>query len=370
MRRLANCPISIKERGLTLVELLVALVMGLVLLAGVVTVFVANKQTYRLQDAIARLQESGRFAVLFMERDIRMAGYSYCDVSKITILANTVRAAPKSTECSPNTLSWFGADIIYGHNNVGLDAVANPVATTPAPLTGTDVLQVLVGGAQGPKVIQHKKNSAQLKVTAFADLAVDDVVLVVDSTCENGSVFQISNFQNQSINHSEVVHNKGQGSEPGNCDKDLGQSYLNGHIVRLSRAAYFVANTGRTDAAGQPIPALYRTTGAGYGPPEELVEGVEDMQILFGVGSATRDVVEYKNASQVTSANEWPQVLAVRLQLLLRSIDPSAIWQPQTVAYDLPSSTEYDPTWQNKAATDKRLRQVYSTTITIRNRAL
>jgi type IV pilus assembly protein PilW len=58
-----------------MIELMVGLTAGLILIAGASQVYVANKQTYRLQEAQSRLQEDGRFVLDFLERNIRLAGY-------------------------------------------------------------------------------------------------------------------------------------------------------------------------------------------------------------------------------------------------------------------------------------------------------
>jgi len=63
------------QQGLTLVEILVALVISLFLIAGVIQLFVGSKQTYRGQDALSRIQENGRFAIERIAWDLRMAGY-------------------------------------------------------------------------------------------------------------------------------------------------------------------------------------------------------------------------------------------------------------------------------------------------------
>jgi len=365
------------QRGLTLVELMVALVMGMVLLAGVATVFVANKQSYRLQDSLARLQENGRFAIEFLERDIRMAGYTGC--KNLVLKANTVADPPQTTTCSTKGMTLDGGEPVDGFDNVGSNSPADPLNTGALqpprpPKLDTDILRLLLGGGQGAKVIQHKENSAQLKVTAFADLADEDIVMVVDSTCENGSIFQITNFANKSINHSEVVHNTGNTTSPSNCVKDLGQTYMGGRIIKFVRAAYFVADTGRL-AAGQPVFALYRLDSTRVGTPtlQELIEGVEDMQILFGVGSdadndGVVDTIAYKDATAVKNASEWPAVVNVRVQLLLSSADPNALWKSQEIDVQLgrTSVTEY----VNIALTpaDKAMRQDYNTTTTVRNR--
>ncbi|MDS4058864.1 MAG: PilW family protein [Candidatus Contendobacter sp.] len=64
-----------RQHGLSLVEILVALVLSLFLLVGVIQLFIGSKQTYRFHDALSRVQENGRFALEAMARDIRMAGY-------------------------------------------------------------------------------------------------------------------------------------------------------------------------------------------------------------------------------------------------------------------------------------------------------
>jgi len=64
-----------RQTGLSLVELMIALVVGLLLLGGVIEIFVANKQTYRVADASARIQENARFATEILGRYLRIAGY-------------------------------------------------------------------------------------------------------------------------------------------------------------------------------------------------------------------------------------------------------------------------------------------------------
>ncbi len=61
------------QRGLTLVELMVALALSLLLLAGTIQIFISSKQSYRVQDALSRLQENSRAAVDLLSRDIRAA---------------------------------------------------------------------------------------------------------------------------------------------------------------------------------------------------------------------------------------------------------------------------------------------------------
>ncbi|HAL22833.1 MAG TPA: pilus assembly protein PilW, partial [Stenotrophomonas sp.] len=64
--------------GLSLIEMMVAMVIGLVLMLGVVQVFIASRTASRLAEGNARAQENGRFALEFLQRDIRMAGHFGC----------------------------------------------------------------------------------------------------------------------------------------------------------------------------------------------------------------------------------------------------------------------------------------------------
>ena len=66
------------QTGMTLIEIMIALLIGAFLLGGVLQIFINSKQTYRMQENLSRLQENGRFAMEFLARDIRMAGYWGC----------------------------------------------------------------------------------------------------------------------------------------------------------------------------------------------------------------------------------------------------------------------------------------------------
>ena len=67
-----------RQNGFSVLELLVALGLGLLVVAGIVQLFVGNSRTYEIVNAQARLQENARFAFEFISRPARMAGYSGC----------------------------------------------------------------------------------------------------------------------------------------------------------------------------------------------------------------------------------------------------------------------------------------------------
>jgi type IV pilus assembly protein PilW len=70
--------LSRATRGFTLIELMVAMVLGLLVAAGIVTVFASTSSSNKAQNQLAQLQEAGRFAVTRMGTDLRMANGQYC----------------------------------------------------------------------------------------------------------------------------------------------------------------------------------------------------------------------------------------------------------------------------------------------------
>jgi len=66
----------LKQKGFSLIELMVAAMLGLILLAGVIQIFLSSNQSYILQDKLATIQEEGRFALIYLENQIEMAGWN------------------------------------------------------------------------------------------------------------------------------------------------------------------------------------------------------------------------------------------------------------------------------------------------------
>ena len=80
--------LKIRQYGLTLVELMVAILLSMLLAAGIIQIYLGNKQTYTFQEAMSRNQENGRYAIEILSRDLRMAGFTGCQVTDR--IANTL----------------------------------------------------------------------------------------------------------------------------------------------------------------------------------------------------------------------------------------------------------------------------------------
>jgi type IV pilus assembly protein PilW len=234
--------------GLTLVEILVALVISAFLMAGVIQLFLGSKQTYRSHDALSRIQENGRFALETMSRDIRAAGYYPTTTTTITTTTATVPPTTTTT-----------------------------TKVTPPP------------------------------------------------TWPSGSPTFITN------NNSDLTLRWFDG-EVGSLDAGPpcpGPSFI------CSRR-YFIGP--RTVGSAVPACALAATSlllSRDGGAPQEVIEGVEAMRV-FRAGNS------------------------VQVNLLLVSLEDNVVTQPQTVVF--PSDT--NTVWP---VNDRCLRQIFSTTVAIRN---
>ncbi|MEX0731359.1 MAG: PilW family protein [Aquisalimonadaceae bacterium] len=359
-----------RQHGLSLVELLVAMGVSLILLAGVLQIFVGNRQTANTQDALSQIQESIRFASHFLSRDVREAGYRGC----------SVHGPLDSTLKHQDSITWDLRTGLEGYDNVGATLPPRLANAGIAPLPGSDV--IVVRAADGGAVpVAGNNNGSQLfavntGVSAggcapgkarVSGLCEGDVVMV--SNCRQARVFQITSLAgNQNGGDINIVHSNDQTLTPGNAFSSWGGAAnpnpafgADSEIVPISTRIYYLA----TGADGEP--ALFRR--AGNAAAEELVSGIEDMQILYGVDSSgNAHVDDYTTADGVSGAavgsnqwhQDWQRVLTARFSLLLRAPRDGVVESPQLYAYNGATGL---------TAPDHRLRQVSEFTVTLRNRA-
>jgi type IV pilus assembly protein PilW len=353
---------STPHRGFTLVEMMIAIVLALTLLAGLVTIFVTNRQTYRLQDALARNQENGRYALTFLGRDLRMAGFSGCGgaaISPVSLLNSTPSDAA-------DQLRWGFTTAIQGYDGPSSFPLKNSL--DPVPVANSDILVIMATTGCGDTVIEKQKdtsgNQASLKVSAHATCFDDkDIIMVTD--CVDAVIFQASQVQepHSQNDFTTVVHNKNSKDTPGNGSKSLEKDYRGGEIYGVSTNFYYV---GEAKPATRGVRALYRQTSRRLAqglPPEELVEGVDRLEVLYGRDTTgDRRVNDYRTATEIRAASppDWPNVLSVRLELLMHSADQFVTEANAKQVYQFDGS--------NVTAGDQRLRQVFTEVVAVRNR--
>lgn len=327
---------------MTLIELLIALLIGAFLLGGVLQIFLGTKQSYRMAEGLSRMQENARFAMDMIGEDIRMAGFRGCNSQ--TAITNNLNS-PTDFYYNFNTaLQGFEATSDPGDSPAVWSPSMATVTEITEPLGGSDVITIRRATGDGNLVTAHASGSDNLTLANTTGLSAND--LVVAATCEGSDVFQIT-----AITGTALAHNAGPGT-PGNATQPLSRSYADGQVYPISTVSYYVRLTG------DGLPSLYRRINSSLAT--ELVEGIEQMQILYGEDTdATPDGTPnyYTTADQVT---DMAKVVSIRLSLLVRTIDDNLASEPQAYTYNGATTTP----------DDRRLRRVFTTTIAVRNRLL
>lgn len=295
------------QGGFSLIELMVALLIGLLVVSAAGTIFISNRQTYAATESLGRIQENGRIAFELMARDLREAGTTPCgnNVPIANVLEN------------PAAANEFGA-------GDGLRGYGPEEAATAAPfgggvgqrVAGTQAIEFRSTGNSGVTVTRHNPASAVIFTGgAPHDFQSGDILIVCDFS--QAAIFEVSNVGGA----LQIVHNTGNSTAPGggNACKALsfpvdpdckakpkdGYQYAdNATIARLSSMIWYVGNNSRGGRS------LYRRmTGRAA---EEVTEGVDALTFNY-LGPAGSS---YVPAASIT-AGQWPDVRAVRVGLRL-----------------------------------------------------
>lgn len=346
------------QRGLSLVEILVAITVSMILLGGVLQIYVNSKQTYRVEENLSRLQENGRFIMDTMSRDLRMAGYSGC--STFGPVTNTLKN-------QANLLYNFGVGV-EGYNNIGgaIPVYLSNVGITPK--AGTDVI-VLRRNSDNPVRIVDNNNGAQVFVEhvnkvpggcpdgsdKISDICAGDILMVTD--CEKARVFQTANTQSAA---GETILNltHPNAGDPGNDPSSWGGSSApdeerfgpGAELVKISAYAYYIETVNGVDT-------LFRFQD---GVENELAEYIEDLQVMYGVDTnGDRNADVYQDADAVV---DWEEVITARIHILISTPDDSLTTSAQGYNYFGNDVAPAD-------VPDRRIRQEFTSTVTLRNRA-
>ena len=336
-----------RQCGLTLVELMVATTLSLVLLAGVLVVFAANKTTYRMQNGLGTLQENGRYAMRQIVNDLQLAGFGGC-------LSPNLEPKPRVinlVDGSPTYLDEFaGGQFFAGDDNGGSSygGAAMSAGTDAIEIRGP--LRSSVGYTTG-EVNASGNIMVKGDATGTGGFETNEYLLISD--CAGADILQATNVQLAS-GDTAIAH-----ASTGNTQANLSRAFAADSVVTaFATHTYFIADTGRDNASGQDITALYRFDGTSA---VELVDGVEDLQIEYALDTDGNGRIDAFNDADALTAVEWSEVTAIRISLLMNSVEAaSAVVAPYT--YFPTQSTPITP-----AADDLRLRQEFSSLVSVRN---
>src|SRR5690606_8387829 len=293
-----------RQAGVSLIELMISLVLGLLVVGAAIGVFASNKAAYRSTQGLARLQESGQIAFELISRDIRAAGSNPCDVTLTP--GNIIDGAAAAT---PDGDDWFMAlgFPLYGFENDGPDHVA-----------GTDVIQVLRTGEDIRSTTDELASGAtDLEFTPATPLfASGDVVMVCDmkvlgvfrANGDSSAAGSVSFAAGAGANACDYFPMPNTGACAGAATAYPFPKFAT--ISSMQGVRWFLRDPDGDASNGY---SLYRQVNGGSA--EEVVQGVSNLQFRYLTDAG------YVGASSLTTADAWRNVRAVRMTLTLRETE-------------------------------------------------
>ncbi len=326
-----------QQRGLTMLEILIVMGLSVVLLGGLIEIVLAHQQTSRLQKGLSQIQANGRYAIDYLRIDLRRAGYAGCLsgglTNAVSQLTTTAAAGYQTALVSDNT---YEKDFS---------------ATSPG--ANSDSIQVTSALGSGTTLATNMTSeSAAIEVAGGGDIKKDRVVVI--SNCEDGDLFYVT----------KITDTTGSGNYD-DCAA-AGSSCLLEHVAGTNNQNASLSKRYLTDARVFPMQSRLYSISTETGKENslqvsgngKLIEGVENMQILYGEDGVDVDSVAdyYVPLDEVVDINN---VVSLKISLLLRSSDDNL--SNQAMQYNYSGGS-------NLTAQDKRLRKVFNTTIALRNK--
>lgn len=351
-----------RQRGLTLVELMVALVLGMLVMAGVIQLFIANKETYRVQDGLARVQEAGRFAVYLLNTDIAGGANLGCTGRNHTDIRIVALDVPAELDFDSNgeLSTMAGMDNVSG-------TVTLPSGTEITPVAGSDVINVRgISTTAGVRYPSGEMDDASDDIDlGHGNLSIGESDLLYIGSCTAGDIFRASNSVSAlsagPLEHgTEIQAGKEDETSEINSQAALEHTHGEDAVIGRLRSHWYYVKLGDALLDGQAVHSLHRVDQTGT--DSEIVTGIEDMQITYGINSDGNPnspfADRYVTAADVT---DWESVVSVRINLLVNSVSRAA---REAVTYD------YSPAGDDQSPADSddyRLRREFVVFSTLRN---
>lgn len=328
------------QSGLSLIELMISILLGLILTIGVVSVYIESKNNYQSEDQLARIQENGRYALTLLKRELTLAGFYAGNLETDSMTPSTL-----SFDCASNWAlnTTDSLDMIDDFDPAAssptttVNSVSLGCLTASSIVSGTDIISVkrtagdytLKNGVWNDGLSKAEETQWYLKVTSYGE-SLDWVYI--------GS-------------GEDFTSGVGSGSEV--------------DYWEYSVKVFYVQNYSST--AGDNIPTLCAESLSGNSITAECyVEGIEDVQIEFGIDTDEDGVANqykpYSGSSPTISSTELATAVSARIYVLARGINPVAGYT-NSKTYSLGEKTV-------AAKNDGYMRRVFSTTVQMRNATL
>jgi len=324
-----------RQQGLSLVELMVSVTISIFILLAATTMFATTKQATRAQEANARLLENGRAATEILSRSIRMARYFGCAGVDSTSVTNHFDSSTPAQ--SPTTLNGYNQQGIFGINAATDEIIVYRALDTDAASLAADIDL----GSGDPVTLP----------TGALNPAAGDMIAITD--CTQGDVFNTTGRSTATGIDSYTYTT---------CPTCSHSYQANATVHRVERERFHIATgQGGRNALFVEDPMDPNDV------PQELIEGVENMQITYGIdtddppdGVANQYVAPATVLADCTTngnATCWRKVTSARLALLLATVENNVVTTNQQYTFNGSSIT----------AADRRLRREFLKVIALRN---
>jgi type IV pilus assembly protein PilW len=296
------------QRGMTLVEWMVAITIGLILLAGLTTLIVQQSSTQAELEKSSRQIENGRYAMQLLNEDIQMAGY-YGEFSKVSTLA-----VPGSLP-DPCLIAVSSIEPAMVFPVQGYDSLATGLSTCIAAanhVPGTDILVV-------------RRVEPTLLTLAAAAAAAGGQVYLQSGLTDSGLEFskKLGTGTDASGTSVFTLFNR-DGTTLASLRKFLVHIYFISPCNVMSGAT-----CSSSDDGGKPIPTLKMMELSASGATTvmsttPLVEGIENMQIDYGIDTTGDGAPDGQFVATPPAVAGWASLVALRVHLLARNNESSA----------------------------------------------
>lgn len=320
------CSPATVQAGLSLVELMIAMALGLLLTLGITQIYLSGNETYRQTQGIAHAQESTRFVSAILTPDLRSAGSFGCLAEMGRSLDQVVDNRLNGGVPVPLTQAVQGWE--FTGSGPGDSITLSSALTTPTSgswesgTAGTALPPDLAGSvvtnsdaviinALTPLAVpvdaDNPQNGNSINLESNSGVPVNRVVLATLGDCSQGELFQKSNNANASS-----LTMAGGNISPGNNGNNFNLAYEpETKVYEFTSMAYYIGEGTNGE------PALFRRLMTPLQAPQELVSGVETLQILYGVNTnGTNAADSYLPADEV---GNWDEVVSVRFSVMTRS---------------------------------------------------
>lgn len=337
---------------------MISLTIGVFIIGAGIQLFLGSKQNYRTIEAMSRIQEDGRYIMDLLAADFRMIGGAPCGETQSTV--NVLENSATNTLLDPTGAALQGYE--SGSVVSGL-----PSSGEGAPLSTSDFIEIKFTDSQEYYLVSsHNPSTATFDLNKAPAVTAGDVGVVCSPL--HTAVFQVTasgpgasiahSFSEPSMNCTERLGAPG----PSTCAAAGGTPYTfeqDAVFFKVRTRIYYVG-TGSDGTT----PSLFRADlepDAGLdlalGTPQELIMGVEDFQVQYGVDADADNAADsYARASAIS---DWDTALSVRFSLVLSSENEV-----------LDSSQSYVIEGVAQSPSDRLMRRVFTSTVGIRNRLM